>query len=83
MARQSNKTFYGGTAAGIGLVTSAWIGVDDLISILRASLTTIAGLALVYIGMHTRDDDVSDEGGTAPKDLPQPVPKPQPPEPAP
>jgi hypothetical protein len=72
--KRSAKTTWAGTAAGLALVTGAFLA--DPIEWKRGLLQVLAGLALIGFGLFARDDDVSSEGTAAPKsmDLPPPPP---------
>lgn len=82
--KQSNKTFYTATGAGLSIIlTAAASKFETGRDFAAAGFQVICGLCLVGVGLWARDDDVSDYGTVAPKDLtlpPEAMP-PQPPSP--
>lgn len=85
MGRQSNKTFVTAGGSGLAFVSAAVASASAAQTwqgFVAAGFMFAAGALLVGVGIYARDDDVSDEGGIAPKDLPFPHHQPAPPVPS-
>lgn len=69
--KESNRTFYSGVTAGTALIASAFVRpMETWQQIVAAAFQALAGFGLVWLGAVARDDNISDEGGIAPKAMP-------------
>jgi hypothetical protein len=72
---KSTKTTVAGIATGVGIIASL---ISNIFSVEGATLFDIfatenlsmlvAGIGAILMGLFARDDDITSEGGTAPKD---------------